>query len=76
MNETLHPVSFHGQIISIEPSDHGFVAQMMTDNGRDGTYLTVEQANTFKVGDIVDWQSSYDMWGVWAHLDYIRRAKQ
>lgn len=73
--DSQHQVSLHGQIVSITPTSRGYQACMMLDNGYDGTYLTVEQANTFKVGDIVDWTSSYDVWGEWKHLDSIRKVK-
>lgn len=73
--DSQHQVSFHGQITEITPTTRGYRAIMMLDHGYDGTYLTVEQASRFKVGDIVDWTASYDVWGEWKHLDSISKVK-
>ena len=73
--DSQHQVSFHGEIVAITPTSRGYIAQMVTDHGQDGTYFTIEQAHTFKVGDIVDWTSSYDVWGAWVHLDSIHKVQ-
>lgn len=70
-----HDLSFHGQIIAITPTSRGYVASIMCDNAHEGVYFTVEQANTYKVGDIVDYTAVYDGWGYFKELRVIRKAK-
>ena len=70
-----HTLNFHGQIIQISPTSRGYMAFVQTDHSQEGAIFTVEQANAFKAGDIIDFTEVYDGWGYPKGTESIRKVK-